>query len=115
MSARALDFNYEHFSVALEEEELARWLRAGPKLGEPAPDFRVALSAIEAGEGPRVAESIQMVREPGRAPMGLRLLQRGGRQALLDFFESAPEPMKQRLLTAPSPRRAQGPRRGVMT
>jgi hypothetical protein len=39
MSARIADFNYEHFSFALEDEELPRWLHAGPKVGQPAPDF----------------------------------------------------------------------------
>jgi len=233
-STPPLDFNYEHFSFSLEDEELSHWLHAGPKSGEPAPDFNLpdidgrmvqlsdlrgraviiefgaftcpifsdrvpameslaerhpeatflviytreahpgevmrphrsqadklaaarrmaneenlnrrvlvddldgsvlrayggawnpvyivgpdgtllmrrawndpndvetALAAIRAHESPRVAESIEMVREPGRAPMGLRLLQRGGRQALLDFFDSAPDPIRQRLLTSPS-------------
>jgi hypothetical protein len=41
MSARIADFNYEHFSLALEDKELPRWLHAGPKLGQPAPDFRL--------------------------------------------------------------------------
>ncbi len=234
MSGPGSDFNYEHFSFALEDEELAHWLDAGPKLGELAPDFDLpdikgqrvrlsdlrghtvviefgaytcsifsdrvpamedlaerhqgtvflviytreahpgeltsphrsqadkraaarkmaneetlrrrvlvddldgrvirtyggawnpvyvvapdgtlvmrrawneprdvdaALTAITSGETPHIAESIEMVREPGRAPMGLRLLQRGGRQALLDFFDSAPGPVRQRLLDSPS-------------
>ena len=234
MSTPAIDFNYERFSFDLEDEELARWLHAGPKRGEPAPDFNLpdisgrmvrlsdlrgrpvviefgaytcpifsdrvpameklasehpevtflviytreahpgevtgphrsqadknaaarrmakeenlsrrvlvddfdgsvlrayggawnpmyvvghdgtlvvrrawndpkdveaVLTAMRMRETPGVADSIDMVREPGRAPIGLRLLQRGGRQALLDFFNSAPQLMQQRLLTSPS-------------
>lgn len=234
MSSARADYNYEHFSFSLEDEEFAHWLHDGPKLGEPAPDFdlpdlegrRVRLSdlrgrpvviefgaytcpvfsdrvpamedlaqrhpeatflviytreahpgevthehrnldekrsaaralaeeeglrrrvlvddldgtvmrayggawnpvyvvapdgtlvmrrawnepsdvdstltAIGAGDTPRIPESIEMSREPSRVPIGLRLLQRGGRQALLDFFNTAPNPVQKRLLASPS-------------
>ncbi len=47
-------------------------------------------------------ESIEMAQLSGRQPMGLRLLERGGRQALLDFYQGAPPPVRRRLEESPS-------------
>jgi hypothetical protein len=38
-----------------------------------------------------------MANLPARAPMGARLLQRGGTGALLDFCYTAPPPLRERL------------------
>jgi hypothetical protein len=35
-------YNYESFDFASEGTELVRWLREGPAIGEPAPDFELA-------------------------------------------------------------------------
>ncbi len=61
-----------------------------------------ALAALAAGGAPPSGESIAMAALPGTSPVGLRLLERGGRQALLDFYGSAPPPVRQRLRESPS-------------
>jgi hypothetical protein len=38
-----------------------------------------------------------MAQLPGRVAIGLRLLERGGRRALLDFYRTAPQPVRARL------------------
>lgn len=60
-----------------------------------------ALEALARGDLPG-GESIAMAQLPSRAPMGLRLLERGGRRALLDFYRSAPPPVRERLRGSPS-------------
>lgn len=39
---------------------------------------------------------------PSRDPTGLRLLERGGKQALLDFYRTAPPPIRTLLRESPS-------------
>ena len=56
-----------------------------------------ALAALAAGTALPSGESIEMAVLPSRAPMGLRLLERGGQQALLDFYRDAPPPVQKRL------------------
>lgn len=43
-----------------------------------------------------------MAQLPGRAAIGLRLLEQGGRTALLDFYRSVPPALKARLRESPS-------------
>lgn len=59
------------------------------------------LSAISRGEDPEPFESIEMTRTLGRGGFGHGLL-RGGTQALRDFYDSAPPPVKERLKTSES-------------
>ena len=61
-----------------------------------------ALDDLKDGNRPEVPESIEMLREPGRRPMGGRLLERGGIRALQDFYRSAPPPVRKALQTSPS-------------
>lgn len=61
-----------------------------------------ALDALARAAPLAADESIEMAPLPGRAPMGLRLLERGGRQALLDFYRTAPPPLQRRLRESPS-------------
>lgn len=61
-----------------------------------------ALEALRGGSRPATGETIEMAALPGRAAVGLRLLERGGRQALLDFYRGAPGPVRQRLEASPS-------------
>jgi peroxiredoxin len=60
-------------------------------------EVALALEALASGAALPVGESIDMVALPGRAPTGLRLLERGGCQALLDFYITAPRPFQRRL------------------
>ncbi len=67
------------------------------------PDLVAAvLDDLKAGILPQVPESVEMLREPGRKPMGLRLLERGGPRALEDFYRSAPQPVREALRSSPS-------------
>jgi hypothetical protein len=66
------------------------------------PDVAAALNALKAGNAPDVPESIDMLPEQGRRPMGQRLLERGGVQALEDFYRSAPVPVQASLRSSPS-------------
>lgn len=61
-----------------------------------------ALRALDGGQRLPPGESIAMAQLPGRAAIGLRLLERGGRRALLDFYRSVPSPLKARLRESPS-------------
>jgi AhpC/TSA family len=61
-----------------------------------------ALSALADGGSPPATESVEMAQLPTRGAIGLRLLERGGKQALLDFYHSAPAPLKKRLRESPS-------------
>ena len=47
-----------------------------------------------------------MAQLPGRAAIGLRLLEQGGRTALLDFYRSVPPALKARLRESPQAVRA---------
>lgn len=64
------------------------------------------LSVLAAGRlSPEVlpaSDSVEMAALPSRQPIGLRLLERGGRQALLDFYRGAPAPVRRRLEASPS-------------
>ncbi len=60
------------------------------------------LHGLKAGTRREVPESLEMLREPGRKPTGLRLLERGGPSALFDFYRSAPPPVKDALRTSPA-------------
>jgi hypothetical protein len=62
--------------------------------------IRAALEALRAGERVRV-ESIEMAPPASPSSFGRGLL-RGGRLALLDFYTSAPPPLRQRLETSSS-------------
>jgi peroxiredoxin len=59
------------------------------------------LSAFEHGEQPEALESSDMTATAGRGGFGHGLL-RGGKQALLDFYDSAPPPVKERLRSSES-------------
>ena len=65
-------------------------------------DVASALDALHAGLVPQEPESTDMLREPSRSPMGQRLLERGGPQALKDFYRSAPPPVREGLRNSPS-------------
>jgi thiol-disulfide isomerase/thioredoxin len=65
-------------------------------------DVAAALEALNAGGLPQFAESVDMLREPGRRPTGQRLLERGGLRALADFYGTAPAPVQLALRTSPS-------------
>lgn len=58
---------------------------------------RALTALIEGKPLPGGNESVEMAQLPGRAAIGLRLLERGGRSALLDFYRSAPPPLQARL------------------
>jgi hypothetical protein len=58
---------------------------------------RALTALIDAKPLPAENESVEMAQLPGRAAIGLRLLERGGRDALLDFYASAPPPLRARL------------------
>lgn len=60
------------------------------------------LDALANGLQPPKSESTQMPKLPSRAPTGLRLLERGGKQALLDFYRSAPPPIRALLQKSPA-------------
>ena len=59
------------------------------------------LARLRAGEDPRV-ESVEMAPPADHAGFGHGLL-RGGRQALLDFYRSAPPPVREQLKASTSP------------
>ena len=61
------------------------------------------LDALANGLEPPTGESIEMAQLPSRTPTGLRLLERGGKQALLDFYRTAPPRIKTRLRESPAP------------
>ena len=61
-----------------------------------------ALGALAGGQPVPAGESIAMAQLPGRAAIGLRLLERGGRKALLDFYRTAPPPVRERVRDSPS-------------
>ena len=63
----------------------------------PAQVARALTALIEGRPLPRENESVEMAQLPGRAAIGLHLLERGGRSALLDFYRSAPAPLQARL------------------
>jgi len=65
-------------------------------------DVAAVLDALRQGVRIEAPESIDMVREPGRKPMGQRLLERGGVRALEDFYRSAPPPVRDNLRTSTS-------------
>jgi hypothetical protein len=60
------------------------------------------LTALANGQPSPEGESVQMAQLPGRGAIGLRLLERGGRQALLDFYRTAPPPVRTGLRESPS-------------
>ena len=60
------------------------------------------LDDLVAGTVSKVPESIEMLREAGCRPMGLRLLERGGARALRDFYRSAPRPVSEALRSSAS-------------
>lgn len=59
------------------------------------------LAALASGSAPTPHQTTGMA-PPAGAPMGQGLL-RGGKQALIDFYETAPPPVKERLRQSPSP------------
>ena len=63
----------------------------------PGEVARALTALIEGNPLPSENESVEMAQLPGRAAIGLRLLERGGRSALLDFYRSAPAPLRARL------------------
>ncbi len=70
---------------------------------DPAAVF-AALEGLRTGTAVSIPESVEMARLPGRRPMGSRLLERGGRQALLDFFETASDPIRNAFRTSADPK-----------
>ncbi len=65
-------------------------------------EVAAALAALADSSFVPAGETVEMAQLPGRQPMGLRLLERGGRQALLDFYRTAPPPVRRRLEESPS-------------
>ena len=65
-------------------------------------EVALTLEALANGLTPPAGASIEMAQLPSRTPTGLRLLERGGRQALLDFYRTAPPPIKTRLRQSPA-------------
>ena len=63
----------------------------------PGEVARALTALIEGNPLPPENESVEMAQLPGRAATGLRLLERGGLSALLDFYRSAPPPLQARL------------------
>lgn len=86
--------NYPRFSHALGEPGLDDWLKHGPHPGDPAPDFE--LEDLD-GKLPPGSESVEMPQVASRVAVGLRLLERRGRSAVLDFYRSAPPPLQVQL------------------
>ncbi len=64
-------------------------------------EVREALDALAAGRFPEPRESVQMVRTASPGGFGHGLL-RGGEQALKDFYQSAPPPVRDRLRSSES-------------
>ncbi len=60
-------------------------------------EVAAALAALQDSSTAPPGETVEMAQLPGRQAFGLRLLERGGRQALLDFYRSAPAPVRHRL------------------
>jgi peroxiredoxin len=60
-------------------------------------DVNDVLDALQRGRDIAIAESIDMADEPGRSPIGQRLLDRGGLRALEDFYRTAPPPVREAL------------------
>jgi peroxiredoxin len=65
-------------------------------------DVAAALQALQSGAAPRIAESTAMLREPGRRPLGQRLIERGGLKALRDFYQTAPAALQDALRNSSS-------------
>ncbi len=65
-------------------------------------DVAAALAALEDSSSAPAGETVEMAQLSGRQPIGLRLLERGGREALLDFYRGAPTPVRRRLEESPS-------------
>lgn len=61
------------------------------------PEVARALDGLANSQPIPPGESIEMAPLASRAPTGLRLLERGGSKALLDFYRTAPTPLKVRL------------------
>ena len=61
-----------------------------------------ALDGLASSQPLPPGESVEMAQLANRAPIGLRLLERGGKKALLDFYRTAPPPLKRRLRESPS-------------
>jgi hypothetical protein len=60
-------------------------------------EVAAVLAALQDSSTAPPGETVEMAQLPGRQAFGLRLLERGGRQALLDFYRSAPGPLRRRL------------------
>ncbi len=65
-------------------------------------EVAAALRALSSASSPPAGETVEMAQLPSSQPMGLRLLERGGQRALLDFYSSAPPPVRRRLEDSPS-------------
>lgn len=65
-------------------------------------DVAAALHSLRSGVDPAVAESTEMLREPGRRPTGQRLIERGGPKALEDFYRTAPAALQDALRNSAS-------------
>src|SRR5713226_6895849 len=65
-------------------------------------EVATALAALEDSSSAPTSESVEMPPLSGRQAIGLRLLERGGREALLDFYRGAPPPVRRRLEESPS-------------
>lgn len=61
-----------------------------------------ALRALNEAQRPSPEQSLEMAQLPSRAAIGLRLLERGGRDALRDFYRTAPPPIRTLLRQSPS-------------
>lgn len=65
-------------------------------------DVAAALHALQSGIEPGIAETTDMLREPGGRPVGQRLVERGGLKALRDFYQTAPAAVQEALRNSPS-------------
>lgn len=65
-------------------------------------EVAAALAALEVSATLPAGETVEMAPLQGRQAIGVRLLERGGHQALLDFYRGAPPPVRQRLAESPS-------------
>ncbi len=65
-------------------------------------EVAAALAALADSSPAPTGETVEMAQLSGRQPIGLRLLERGGRKALLDFYRGAPPPVRRRLEESPS-------------
>lgn len=66
-------------------------------------DVRSTLTEMRSGRAPTARETTDMCSPVRRRPMGFDLLHRGGRQALLDFYLSAPPPVQELLRNSAAP------------